>query len=276
MFSSLLDVERIDDLVFRSTVHRQNFRRTVFGGQVLAQALMACLKTVNDRPAHSFHAYFLRAGSTEQPIEYHVENIRDGRSISSRRVVAKQSGKVIFHLSASFHAKETGYSHSDAIPSCIPSPDSLYGDEFGPTPAPEHGDTENEASPFTILPIPKDLFTSSEQHPPESKFWVKTVLELPDSPAFHLAALAFASDLGLLATALLPHPTNLFSKDIVAASIDHAMWLHTDKFKMTDWLLFSIRSPWADNARGLSHATIFDKKGNMVASTSQEGLIRPQ
>ena len=272
MFSDLLDVKHIDDLVFESTVHKENFRRTVFGGQVLAQALMACMKTVSDKPVHSYHAYFFRPGRSDEPIRYHVENLRDGRSISSRHVVAKQKNEVIFHLSASFHLREEGYTHSESMPSDMPSPESMFSGELKPTPAPEHG---NEASPFTILPIPNNLFTSNEQHPPSSKFWAKSAFELPDSPAFHIAALAFASDLGLLATALLPHPTHMFAKDVMPASIDHAMWVHSDSFKMTEWLLFSIHSPWAGNARGFSQAQIFDRHGNMIANTSQEGLIRP-
>ena len=275
MFKSLIDVENTGELSFQSINHRENFRQTIFGGQVLAQALMAAIKTVDGRPPHSFHAYFLRAGSSNSPIDYRVEKIRDGRSVSSRRVDAYQDGKIIFNLAASFHELESGFNHAETMPHGIPQPEELIDASSTPSHAPEHGDKDTEASPFHIVPLPEELFTSSELHEPEALFWVKTIAPIPDQAAFHVATLAFASDLGLLATAVLPHPTTLFSSDIFAASIDHAMWLHTQDFKATDWMLFSIKSPWAGGARGFSQAKIFDRAGRIIAHTSQEGLIRP-
>lgn len=275
MFESLLDVRATGASTYINVTHRENFRSTVFGGQVLAQALMSAMYTVEDRPPHSIHAYFLRAGHSDTPIEYAVERIRDGRSISSRRVVAMQDDRPIFHLSASFHAPEKGYEHQVTAPVDIPAPETLLSVAAKNSPPPEHGEQNNESSPFTLLAIPADLFTSCEKHAPNACFWIKTNKALAEPVRFHFAALAFASDLGLLATSVLPHPTSLFSKDIFAASIDHAMWFHDDSININEWLLCEMHSPWAGNARGFTQARIFSQQGKLLVSTTQEGLIRP-
>ncbi len=274
-FAELLAVEACGEDVFKNVSHRENFRQTLFGGQVLAQALMAASLTVDDRAPHSLHAYFLRPGASSDPVFYDVERIRDGNSVSSRRVVARQQDKVIFYLSASFHIHEDGYTHQRWTPSNLPSPEELLGERDASNDIPEHNNGEDAASPFLILPIPENFFTSTKRHAPETKFWIKTLSQLNSAQRYQNAALAFASDLGLLATAVLPHPTSLFEKDLMAASIDHAMWFHSDQVNMNDWLLCHTQSPWAGKARGFANASIYDRHGSLVASTAQEGLIRP-
>lgn len=274
MFKDLLDVEQLSPTLFVNVAHKENFRKTVFGGQVLAQSLMAAIKTVDDsRAPHSLHGYFLRAGDASTPIEYEVNILRDGGSVSSRSVIATQDGKVIFQLTCSFHALEAGYEHQEAMPLNFAKPEAMLDKFEEQTRISEY--SEHEASPFKILPVAEDLFRSSEQHEPRSAYWVKTIAPLPDEDRFHLCALAFASDLGLLASALLPHPTNLFSGDVLAASIDHAMWFHDRHIRTDEWMLCSLDSPWAGNARGFARASIFTEKGRLLANTAQEGLIRP-
>ncbi len=273
-FLEVLSVRQIEELVFENITHRENFRSTLFGGQVLAQALMAATHTVEGRNPHSLHAYFLRAGSSDAPVRYHVEKTRDGRSISSRRVVAMQFDRPIFYCSASYHIEEAGFEHQDTAPTDIPDPETLLRDSESHAVA-ETADDDNESSPFQLLPIPENLFSSTEQHAPDALFWLKARSPLPEQPALQAAALAFVSDLGLLATAVLPHPASLFDPSIVAASIDHAMWFHHHDYKVSDWMLCRIHSPWAGNARGFSQASIFDRGGKLIASTAQEGLIRP-
>lgn len=279
-FASLLDVEPCGKDRFVSTAHRENFKQTLFGGQVLAQALVAASKTVNNMSIHSLHAYFIRAGSSLEPIYYDVERMRDGHSISNRSVKAVQGNTTIFYLSASFHILETGFEHQIAMPADIPSPETLMQSHAASQHSPEYGeensDDQNAASPFVIVPIPENVFTSLDTHKPEAYFWLKTATALAPEPRLHKAALAFASDLGLLATAVLPHPTSLFSPNIMAASIDHAMWFHSSTLNINDWVLCHTHSPWAGNARGFSTASIFDRNGKLLASTTQEGLIRPQ
>ena len=233
------------------------------------------MRTVEDRDVHSVHAYFLRAGTNAEPVSYEVERIRDGRSISSRRVVAKQHGKVIFYLSSSFHIDEDGYAHQESTPTGIPSPEELLKKKEATTDIPETANKDNVSSPFLILPIPENFFVSTNIHEPEAYFWIKTSEPLAKEKHQQTAALAFASDLGLLATALLPHPSSLFERSLFAASIDHAMWFHSNTIDLNDWILCHTQSPWAGKARGYARASLFTRQGELIASTAQEGLIRP-
>lgn len=273
-FAQTLNVERCEPLLFRSIQHRENFRQVLFGGQVLSQALMAAMLTVEGRPPHSFHSYFLRPGNAQEPVYYEVELTRDGRSISSRRVIARQGGKTLLNMGASFHHKEEGFSHQVEFPQNIPSPEALLADNTTTRLIPETDVGSNTVSPFHILPIPENIFVSTQEHKPEAYFWIKPMSALPDKSAFHYAALSFASDLGLLATSLLPHPTSLFEAEIFAASIDHAMWFHSAELNFNDWILCHTTSPWAGQARGFAQASIFSKNGTLLASTAQEGMVR--
>ena len=278
----ILSLETLDVNLFRSRYHRENFRKSLFGGQVLGQALMAMTNTVKDTLPTSCHAYFLRAGTSDAPVIYDVEVVRDGNSISSRRVVARQHGRPIFHMSASFHKEEEGFEHQLEKPTNIPSPEEIIKTHGLPQ-TDQHIAEINKTSanrpqmdvPFILLPVDENLFTSRKVREPEAYFWLKTNAELPDSPIFHLSALAFASDLGLLATSLLPHSVNLFDRSVFAASIDHAMWFHSNDFKADDWMLYKTESPWAGKARGYTQGSIFRRDGLLIATTTQEGLIRP-
>ena len=273
----LLDLEEIEVGLYRARQPDSRLQR-VFGGQVLAQALVAATRTVpENRVVHSLHAYFLVAGRTDLPLVYDVEAVRDGGSFSSRRVVARQGGKVIFYLSASFHQHEEGYDHADPAPIDVPGPDEcprlsdalaaasgrpaeLWEREWGALDVRYVGDSRvggNLADP---------------EHPARARVWVKTSAPLPDDPRLHEAALAFTSDLTLLSASTVPHGV-LIGLDVQAASIDHAMWFHRP-FRADQWLLYDQISPSASQALGLSTARLF-QDGVLVSDVAQEGLIRP-
>lgn len=283
MPSSLEDVlqlERLDTNLFRSRHHRENFRNILFGGQVLGQALAAVQNTVDDVLPHSLHAYFLRPGRSDTPVIYDVESVRNGRSFCSRRLVARQHGHDIFHMTASFHTKETGYEHQLCAPQDIPLPEDILARNSSILADPHissdntHGELND--IPFQLLPVNDNLFSSKDVHDPHTNFWIKTTKKLPNTPALHLSALTFASDLGLLATTLLPHKATLFDTTMSVASVDHAMWFHHHDFRADEWMLYQTHSPWAGQARGLAQGRIFTRNGKLIASTTQEGLIRPQ
>ncbi|WP_018416468.1 acyl-CoA thioesterase [Teredinibacter turnerae] len=275
-----LQLEKLDTNLFRNIHHRENFMGTLFGGQVLAQALMACTKTIDDPNLlpHSLHAYFLRAGKSADPVIYDVEMVRDGQSIRSRRAVARQYGKPIFNMSASFHQLEEGYHHQEAMPEGIASPEELLK-TANPIVHDHHiPPSDNRAgafNPLEILPLDGVSCDTTEVRAPRAMFWMRAKERLSDECIEHYCTLAFASDLGLLATTLLPHNTSLFTGEIIAASIDHAMWFHSREFRADDWLLCTTYSPWAGNARGFAHGSIFTRDGRLILSTCQEGLIRP-
>lgn len=274
----LLVLEKLDTNLFRSRHHKENFRKTLYGGQVLSQALAATFASVDDdkRP-NSLHAYFLRAGLSDTPVIYDVENVRDGKSLSSRRAVARQNGRPIFNMGASFHKLETGYQHQANGPQNVPTPEELIT-EKKQSDLGSHIPNENDgaSSSFDLLAVNDTLFSNSgKENEAESLFWMKTSKTLPEDPLYHYCALAFGSDFGLLATSLLPHEASLFDAKVFAASIDHAMWFHHSDFRADDWLLCHTSSPWAGNARGFARANIYNRKNELVASTAQEGLIRP-
>jgi acyl-CoA thioesterase-2 len=274
----LLDLEEIEVGLYRARQPRSRLQR-VFGGQVLAQALLAASRTVPDeRTVHSLHAYFLVAGRTDLPIVYDVEAVRDGGSFSSRRVVARQAGQVIFYLSASFHRLEEGYEHADPVPDGVPPPEdcprlsealaaasgrppSAWEQEWGAIDARYVGDSR-------LGGLPPD-----PAHPARARVWVRTSDALPDDPRLHEAALAFISDLTLLSASTVPHGV-LVGLDVQAASIDHAMWFHRP-FRADQWLLYDQISPSANRALGLSTARLF-QAGTLVSDVAQEGLIRPK
>jgi acyl-CoA thioesterase-2 len=277
----LLDLEKIEENIFRGLSPPERVQR-VFGGQVLAQALVAATRTVEtQRPCHSFHAYFLRPGDPTVPILYEVDRSRDGGSFSARRVVAIQHGAQIFILAASFQKIESGFEHQSQMP-VVPDPESLEDDqqvllrdtELGP----EMRQWVARERPFETRSVlgrgPFEISGNRPARPPVDHVWLKTRGTLPDSADTHRALLAFVSDMSLLDTALLPHGKSIFS-DVQVASLDHAMWFHRP-FRADDWLLYVQDSPSASGARGFNRGAIYRRDGALVASVAQEGLIRPR
>lgn len=274
--TDLLKLEELDVNLFRSRFHRENFRSTLFGGQVLGQALMASASTVENRLPNSIHAYFLRPGNSQTPVIYDVETVRDGKSFSARRTVARQQGRAIFNMAASFHIKESGYHHAEPMPQNVSSPEELLAQRLeNPELKGARVSPGEHQAPFDFLPVENELFISSQPQPAKAHFWLKSIEPLPNEAIYHYCALAFASDFGLLATALLPHETTLFAGKVMPASVDHAMWFHSDNFRVDDWLLYVTDSPWSGYARGFARGSIYNRDGELVASTAQEGLIRP-
>lgn len=273
----LLDLEEIEVGLFRARQPDSALQR-VFGGQVLAQALAAAARTVPvTRTVHSLHGYFLRPGRTDTSIVYDVESVRDGGSFSSRRVVARQGGQVIFYLSSSFHELETGFEHVDPVPDDVPDPDDCptLGEVFGRA---SGRPAETWAREWGVLDVryvgdsrPGGSLVDP-YHPARARVWVKVDGSLPDDRRLHQAALAYASDLTLLSVTTVPHDV-FIGLNVQAASLDHAMWFHRP-FRADTWLLYDQISPSASNGLGLSTARLF-QHGVLVSDVAQEGLIRP-
>ena len=272
----LLRLERLEKNLFRGKSRDIGSER-VFGGQVLGQALVAATATVEDRPAHSLHGYFLRPGDVSAPIVYHVDRSRDGGSFTSRRVVAIQHGEQIFHMAASFQTPEVGLEHQAAMPQ-VPPPESLRRiddiDETLLARAPEklRRVIEN-ARPFDTRPVDPIDPLRVETRPPKREIWVRTAERAPDDDGLHRALLAYFSDYHFISTAMLPHGLSYLSSGVQVASLDHAMWFHRS-FRIDEWLLLAYESPTASGGRGFARGSIFSHDGRLVASTAQEGLIR--
>ncbi|SNY90582.1 (3S)-malyl-CoA thioesterase [Cohaesibacter sp. ES.047] len=274
---SILDLEQLEVNLFRGTSPKEGWQR-VFGGQVIGQALVAASRTVPpDRFAHSLQCYFMRPGDPTTPIIYQVDNLRDGQSFVTRRVLAIQHGEAIFAMSASFHKKEESFAHQMGMPD-VPAPEDLATEkdvfEALMTKAPD--DIKGyfrRTRPIELRPVNIEHYTTNKKLDPIQHVWVRTTSKLPDDPAIHKCALAYASDMTLLDTSLFAHGRSVFHEDISAASLDHAMWFHAD-FKADEWLLYSQDSPWAGGARSFNRGSIFRRDGVLVASTVQEGLIR--
>ena len=273
----LLELEPIGEDVFRGPSQDLGWG-TVFGGQVLGQALSAAGRTVDgDRHAHSLHAYFLRPGDPARPISYHVERTRDGGSSSTRRIRAHQEGPPIFFMAASFQRPEGGLDHQAAMPE-VPGPDGLASyDELtrrylslAPEPLRSSLDIE---WPFEMRPVEVIDPLSPQPTAPFSHLWLRSAGPLPDDDRVHRYLLAYTSDFSLLDTALAPHGRSYWQGDLKMASIDHAMWFHRP-FLTDEWLLYAMDSPNACGARGLVRGQVFDRAGRLVASTAQEGMIR--
>ncbi|WP_405442838.1 acyl-CoA thioesterase [Streptomyces niveus] len=277
----LLDLERIEEDIFRG-LSRPTAVPRVYGGQVAAQALVAAGRTVPaDRRAHSLHAYFLRAGDPGAPIVYTVDRIRDGRSFTTRRVVAVQHGQPIFHLSASFQTYEDGLEHQAAMPPA-PDPESL------PTAAellPRHADRfvdpsvvdrllETRAAVDLRYADAPPYATAGQVREARSQVWFRTVGKLADDPLLHVCLATYVSDMTLLDSVLLAHGRGGWaSGDIVGASLDHAMWFHRP-FRADEWLLYDQTSPSASGGRGLGQARIYTRDGDLAISVIQEGVMR--
>jgi acyl-CoA thioesterase-2 len=272
----LLDLERLELNLFRGQ-NRDIGSQRVFGGQVLAQALVAAGRTVQGRAAHSLHGYFMLPGDVNTPIVYQVDRIRDGRSFTTRRVLAIQEGREIFSMLCSFQVAEPGIEHGAAMPA-VPQPESLpreldlvraMADRI---PAPLR-EVYTQDRPIDFRPVaPVDPF-APEVRPPLKHVWFRAEGTMPDEPILHQAVLAYASDYGLLGTALLPHGLSFMMRGVQAASLDHAVWFHR-AFRVDDWLLYEMDAPAAAGARGFTRGSLFTRDGTLVASTVQEGLLR--
>lgn len=271
----LLDVERIEKNLYRGQNHQTEH---VFGGQVLAQAIASAFRTV-DAPheLHSIHAYFLRAGDWNTPILYEVDRIRDGRSFSTRRVVAIQHGRAIFNMSSSWHTREDGLVHALPMPD-VPPPEALRGDrEAYLEIAEQRPEVKRFAFRFEAIEsrqVERILMTDEGTHPPYKHTWLRTRDRLPDDPEVHLAVLAYMSDLDFMSTSMLPHGRQRMRDAIQGASLDHSIWFHRP-FRADDWLLFAKESPNAGGARGFVRGQFFTRDGTLVATAAQECLIRP-
>jgi len=274
---ALLDLEKVEENIFRGLSPPGRLQR-VFGGQVLGQALVAASRTVEpERHCHSFHAYFLRAGDPRVPILYEVDRSRDGGSFTARRVVAIQHGQQIFIMSASFQVAESGFEHQSAMP-CVPPPEDLEDGQAVLLREPNLPDIAREwisrPRPFEARPVISRGIADRPARAPQDSIWIRMRGPLPDNGSLHRALLAFASDMSLLDTSLLPHGKSIFS-DVQVASLDHAMWFHRP-FRADDWLLYVQDSPSASGARGFNRGSIYTRDGVLIASVAQEGLIRPR
>lgn len=273
---SLLHLEQIEDNIFRGD-SRDIGSPQVFGGQVLGQALSAAQHTVDNRVAHSLHAYFLRRGDISAPIVYEVDRARDGGSFSNRRVVAIQHGRPILNLAASFQINEPGLEHQADMPD-VPGPDGLRAlDEYAqdlPDSAPmKMRRFLTKKRPFEFRPVREIDFERREKLPPYEQVWIRAVSGVPDKQALHQNLLAYVSDFELLGASTLPHGLSFTRDNVIMASLDHALWFHRP-VKIDDWHLYSIDSPNASGARGFARGQFFKQSGELVASTCQEGLVR--
>jgi acyl-CoA thioesterase II len=272
----LLDLEPVEFNIYRGR-NRDIGSGRVFGGQVMAQALVAAQRTVEEgRFAHSLHGYFILPGDLAAPIVYFVDRLRDGRSFATRRVTAIQHGQAIFNMSASFHRTEEGIEHQSATPE-VPAPETLVSEleliRAGADRIPEHiRGVLTQDRPIDFRPVDTDPFDSTRREPVRH-IWLRAVGDMHDSVLAHQAVLAYASDYGLLATALQPHGLSIRDPQLQAATLDHALWFHRP-FRMDEWLLYSMDSPAAAGARGFTRGTVFTREGRLVASVAQEGLLR--
>ena len=274
----LLDLEQIETNIFRGMSPSDGWQR-VYGGQVIGQALVAASRTVEDeaRSAHSLHGYFLRPGDTTIPILYSVERIRDGRSFTTRRVVAVQQGEAIFSMSVSFQVLERGLEHQNQIPD-VPPPEACIDlqalrRQHSASTTQNILDQVNRPQPIELKFVESFNEFNPNPAPPIQHVWVKTSGKMPKNYRLNQCLLAYASDLTLLDTSYRPHGIGWRNDKFQVASLDHSMWFHKP-FLTDEWMLYQQDSPFAGGARGFSRGTIFNTKGDLIASVAQEGLIR--
>jgi acyl-CoA thioesterase-2 len=272
----LLDLEQIEEDIFRGVSPEERVQR-VFGGQVAGQALVAAGRTVPpDRPVHSLHAYFIRPGDPSVPLIYIVDRVRDGRSFTTRRVSAIQHGKTIFTLSASFHQPEPGPVHADPMPD-VPPPDTIeptaerLARYFGEEMPKELRDNPIELR--SVGPLSIEAERDPSLRTTRNMVWLRVNGDLPDDPLLHVCLMTYASDMTLLDPVLLGHGLSWMDGRTRGASLDHAMWFHRP-FRIDKWLLYAQESPIAYGARGLARGEVFTQGGDLVVSVVQEGLIR--
>ena len=272
-----LSLEKLEENLFRGQSQDLGFG-AVFGGQVMGQAISAAKDTVKDvQQVHSFHSYFLRPGKTDRPIVYDVERIRDGSTLSARRIKAVQDGNPIFYMTASFKAKEKGFEHQDKMPNA-PDPEDLISEQemalIHTDMLPPHlRDKLVCEKPIEMRPVKFVDPIEPECEPAKRLVWFKANGKMPDDSRVHRYLLAYASDFNFLPTALQPHGVSFLSPDMQVVTVDHSMWFHHD-FRLDDWLLYAVESTVASDGRGLVRGQFFKRDGTLVASTIQEGLIR--
>ena len=274
----VLELERVEENLYLGRSEQGRVGSRIFGGQVLAQSLAAAYRTVEGVQAHSLHAYFLRPGNTARPVLYEVERIRDGRSFTTRRVVAVQNGEAIYSLDASFQISEAGVEHAVPMPN-VPLPDELEDDyTCAMAMADDHpgisllSPMARQPRPFerrSVFSVGSDAWMQPRHHNPT---WIRFPQTITDQQLGR-CLLAYVSDMSMVAAAILPHQQTVQQRQLQIASLDHALWIHRD-VHFDDWLLFDKRTTVARNARALVHANFFDRGGQLVASVTQEGLIR--
>ncbi|ESY82572.1 acyl-CoA thioesterase II [Mesorhizobium australicum] len=273
----ILDLERLEHNLYRGRSPQVEWQR-VFGGQTIAQALVAAQRTVEpDRFVHSLHGYFMRPGDIKVPIIYEVDRIRDGGSFTTRRVLAIQHGQAIFSLEASFQVDEKGLEHQFALPDDVPPPEGLKTQRQ----LLETADRVPEAvrrfwareRPLELRPVNLQHYESRDKLPPRQNVWIRLAGPVPDDRALQSVLLAYLSDMTLLDTSTFAHGRGLFDPDIQAASLDHSMWFHRPH-SLDGWLLYAQDSPSSSGSRGFSRGTLYARDGTLIASMAQEGLIR--
>ncbi|MBQ0804576.1 MAG: acyl-CoA thioesterase II [Sulfitobacter sp.] len=274
----LLDIEQLEVDLFRGIGSGGETTTRIFGGHVIAQALMAAYRTVPDRMCHSLHAYFIRPGDPSIPVIYQVDRARDGGSFTTRRVVAIQHGKQIFNLSASFHVQEDGWDYQHAMPDVkgpehwLDRPD-LREPYINKIPE-EYRDDFLRKRPIEIREVdPRDLF-EPEKTTDKNYLWFRMEAAKGQSPIMQQCLLAYASDMNLLGSSLRPHGLTWFQGKVMTASLDHAMWFHAP-IDFSDWHLYELDAPFTGGARGFNRGLIYNQNGQLAASTAQEGLMRP-
>jgi acyl-CoA thioesterase II len=274
---NILELARLDEQVFEGD-SKDIGSRAVFGGQVLAQALNAATRSLGpERLVHSLHGYFILAGNMSKPIRYEVDLLRDGRSFTTRRVIAKQDDRAIFVMAASFQVEEEGFEHQIEMLN-VPPPESLMSLSQLAEQLPDNFPLKRRGlfakdSPIDVRPVENIHPFKPGRRPPFRHVWFRANGDYPDEQAIHRTLLAYASDFNLLMAALLPHNISLFSPGLQIASLDHALWFHR-AFKANEWMLYAIDSPSASGARGFCRGSIFSHEGALIASVAQEGLIR--
>ena len=276
----VLELEQLDTNLFRSRVNQINNNRSLFGGQILGQGLKAAALTVEPgRTAHSLHGYFLLAGMSDIGVIYDVELTRDGGSFSTRRVVARQRAKPIFHMELSFHKQEQGFEHEVALDVDVPDPDKLMStrelaERFADRLPKSANAITTQQAIVELKPVsPEDYFLRKAQTS-RSLYWIKSRSQLPDDALTQQCALAYLSDYFLTPTVVLQHTVSMMTGQVMMASLDHAMWFHRP-CRADEWVLVDAISPFAGGARGLTRAQIYDRERRLVASVAQEGLVRP-
>lgn len=272
-----LDLEKLEENHYRGSSPQVGWQR-VFGGQVIAQALMAAQRTVEEnRYVHSLHAYFMRPGDPAVPIVYQVERIRDGSSFATRWIVAIQHGRPIFSMSASFQVEEDGLDHQVSMPPVTP-PEELMGEKefkelfLAQAPAGVRKYWSRDR-PIEIRPVSLVHYLTKEKLEPRQDIWVRAVGEVPADRHYQACVLAYLSDMTLLDTSLYAHGTSIFDPKLQVASLDHAMWFHRP-CALEDWLLYTQDSPSSSSARGMTRGSLYTRSGELIASVAQEGLIR--
>ncbi|WP_131196667.1 acyl-CoA thioesterase II [Lichenihabitans psoromatis] len=276
---AILELEQIEENIFRGRSPQIGWQR-IFGGLVIAQAMVAAARTVPDRPPHSLHGYFILPGDPSAPIIFEVDRLRDGKSFSTRQCVAIQHGRPIFSLSASFQVEEPGLDHQIEMPD-VPPPESLPSEAdimaLNPSTLPEgikrYFDRER---PVELRPVDLSRYlpvAGAEPRSPKQHIWMRASQPLPDDPSIHRAFLAYLSDMTLLDTSLVVHNRSLFDGGLQVASLDHSLWFHR-AFRADQWLLYAQDSPSSSGARGLTRGLIYTREGTLVATVAQEGLIR--